>query len=194
MTTTSGSRSTAFGRRLPMAGVALAVALSGGGVVLVGASGSASADAATSQYGTLSAPNGALPAHHQCGTYSYAVTVTPPAGNWAIETSVIDPRGVTMASGTLIEDYNTTGPTTALTYQLCTNSTTSGTFTLTGKFTVDDGTGTITTTQMAPALFKLTKPPHQVSKRKLLKSKAERAKKAKQQQKRKNSTKNNKSA
>jgi hypothetical protein len=152
----STSSSSRRPHRLPAAALALSIALSGA-VAGIATAGPAAAGDTTSTYGTLSAPDATLPLNNKCGSYSYAVSVTPPAGTWAVEATVTDPQGRAMASGTLLEGYNATGPTTTLTYQLCTNNTTSGTFTLSAIFSVDDGTGTVTRTQMAPAQFQMTR-------------------------------------
>lgn len=142
--------------RLPHLGLALGLAMGAG---LVGATGGAAdAGTATSQYGTLSAGDDLLPLPNRCGVYTYSYDLTPPDGEWAIETFVTDPRGNTVASYAALDHYSNGGTTATTSFTLCRNNTRPGVFTLSAIVSSDDGNGTVTSYQMTPATFTLAAP------------------------------------
>lgn len=172
MTRTVHARIARTSGRLAVGALAAATAL--GGALVAGAE-PASAGSATSEYGTLSVPDSVLAARHTCATYTYSYAMTPPEGLWLLETFVVDPAGVTVASGAILGDYTPGGDQASSSFQLCRNTTTPGTFTLRGTFSVDDGTGRITTSAMSPATFVLSKPARSGKAGSAQKTKAQRA-------------------
>jgi hypothetical protein len=186
MSTTAGRRRQVRARRLATLALAVTTGLATalGGVLLTGSA----ASAATSQYGTLSAASGSLPAANQCGTYTYSYDIAPPPGDWALETTVIDPRGLAVSSFAVIGGYSPGGANASTSYTLCSNNTLPGTFTITGKLSTSDANSKVTNYEMTPATFTLTAAPvtgttTKLGKNKSAKKKAELRKKKKRHQK-----------
>jgi len=72
-----------------------------------------------------------------CRAYSYSYALTPPPGDWALETFLIGPHGKQYGSG-----YFLTGPDPLAgnsAWRLCRHSTRGGTYTIRARLTVQNG-------------------------------------------------------
>ena len=87
------------------------------------------------EWGSTTAPANAT-LKQGCRGYPYAYAITPPDGDWMLETFLIGPRGKRYGS-----DYFITGDPLAGTgsWRLCQRSTKGGTFTIQAKLTVING-------------------------------------------------------
>lgn len=145
-------------RTAGLLGIAVATALVSALTGTVTGAGSASAE---TTYGTITASDGVLPAANTCGTLRYGYDLAPPSGRWTLETFVVDPRGNTVSSFLAVGGYTPGGTNASTSYTLCTNNTAAGTFTITGKLTVDDDLGRSDSVQVyavTPASFRMAAP------------------------------------
>ena len=101
--------------------------------------------------GTLDAADGTL--RRGCHTYSFTYAVQVPYDDWALETSVRDPRGHGVASQAFIGPYD--ARSRRVTYRLCRGATRPGRFTVTGKLTAYDDPSEGTVVQLPVASFRL---------------------------------------
>jgi hypothetical protein len=166
------------GRRRALPAAALALAVAASGALVTATASSAAAGTTTSQYGTISAGDGTLPAANRCGTYSYSYALTPPPGNWAIEFFVTDPRGNTVTSYVALNAYSAGGTTGSTSYSLCSNNTAPGVFTISAKMSTDDGYGKVQDFALAPATFTLSPAPRTTLTRAEIRAAKKAAKKA----------------
>ncbi|MBB3044064.1 hypothetical protein [Nocardioides soli] len=79
-----------------------------------------------SSYGSTHAPDGVL--RKGCRGYAYRYTVTPPTGDWTLETFLRDPTGDSVASGAFMSDSDPA--TRRSTFDLCRYNTRPGRFTI----------------------------------------------------------------
>jgi len=87
------------------------------------------------EWGSTSAPDGVL--KRGCKSYSYSYALTPPKGDWALETFIVGPKGKRLASGAFMVNLDKLADTA--TYRLCKPTTRPGTFKIKAKVSVLDG-------------------------------------------------------
>lgn len=71
-----------------------------------------------------------------CRSYAYTYALTPPDGDWALETFLVGPRGKRYGSGYFLTGKDPlSGPAA---WRLCLRSTRAGTYTIRARLTVDN--------------------------------------------------------
>jgi hypothetical protein len=123
-------------RRQVAAALALALIVS---LLVIGAgmfTGRAAARDVHPEFGSTHAKNGVL--KRGCRNYRFSYKITPPdAGDWALETFIIGPKGKGLASDGFIEGFDKTSGSD--TYRLCRATTRPGIFKIKAKLsTVED--------------------------------------------------------
>jgi hypothetical protein len=147
-------------RPLPIAALALLVSL----VVvpgLTGAAAPASASSATAgsdplvrpDWGSTAAADATL--RRSCHGYAYSYSITPPAGDWALETFLIGPRGKAAGSGFFVTGDD--GLTGTSTWRLCRRSTKGGLYTIKALLSVQNGSDVVEG-WLPDSTFQLRKP------------------------------------
>jgi hypothetical protein len=106
------------------------------------------------EWGTTAAPDATL--KQGCRGYPYSYALTPPDGDWMLETFLIGPRGKHYGSGYFITGDPLTG---AASWRLCRRVTKSGTYTIQAKLTVING-GDYYEGWLPETAFQLEKPHH----------------------------------
>jgi hypothetical protein len=71
-----------------------------------------------------------------CRSYTYTYALTPPAGDWALETFLVGPRGKRYGSGYFLTGKDPLAGAGA--WRLCLRSTRAGTYTIRARLTVDN--------------------------------------------------------
>ena len=104
------------------------------------------------EWGSTTASNATL--KQGCRGYAYAYALTPPDGDWMLETFLIGPRGKQYGS-----DYFITGDPLSGTgsWRLCRRSTRGGTYTIRAKLSVING-GDYSEGMLPDTTFQLHKP------------------------------------
>ena len=87
------------------------------------------------EWGSTSAANAKVRRH--CHEYSYAYTITPPEGDWALETFLVGPRGKAAGSGYFLTGKDSLSQTS--TWRLCRRSVKGGVYTIRALLSVQDG-------------------------------------------------------
>jgi hypothetical protein len=72
-----------------------------------------------------------------CHGYAYSYTLTPPDGDWALETFLVGPKGKQYASGYFLTGTDPLAGSGA--FRLCQRSTRAGTYTIRALLTVENG-------------------------------------------------------
>jgi hypothetical protein len=105
------------------------------------------------EWGSTSAPNAKI--RRSCHQYAYSYAITPPAGDWALETFLIGPGGKAAGSG-----YFQTGKdelTGTSTWRLCQRSTKGGRYTIRALLSVQNGSELVEG-WLPDSTFRLRKP------------------------------------
>jgi len=106
-------------------------------------------------WGTTSAHDAKL--RKGCHGYAYTYALTPPDGDWALETFLVGPRGKQYASGYFVTgDDPLAGPGS---FQLCRRSTRGGRYTIRALLSVQNG-GDYAEGWLPDTTFRLRKPRH----------------------------------
>jgi hypothetical protein len=104
-------------------------------------------------WGSTSAPDAKV--RKGCHGYAYAYALTPPDGDWALETFLIGPHGKQSASGYFVTgDDPVAGPGE---FRLCRRSTRGGQYTIRALLTVQNG-GDYVEGWLPETTFRLRKP------------------------------------
>jgi hypothetical protein len=104
-------------------------------------------------WGSTSAPDAKL--RKGCHGYGYAYALSPPDGDWALETFLIGPRGKQKASGYFVTGEDPlAGPGQ---FRLCRGSANGGRYTIRALLTVQNG-GTYAEGWLPETTFRLRKP------------------------------------
>jgi hypothetical protein len=106
---------------------------------LVLSSGSPAATAADDthpEWGSTAAANARI--KHGCHSYAYSYALTPPDGDWGLETFLIGPGGRQYGSGWFLTGADPLAGPGA--WRLCQRSTKPGTYTIRARLTVDNAT------------------------------------------------------
>jgi hypothetical protein len=147
-------------RPLPLAALTLLVAL----VAVPGLTGSAAPASASPApavsdplvqpgWGSTAAADATL--RRSCHSYAYSYAITPPPGDWALETFLVGPRGKAAGSGYfVIGDDGLTGTST---WQLCRRSTKGGVYTIRALLSVQNGSDVVEG-WLPDSTFQLRKP------------------------------------
>ncbi len=120
-------------------------------VVPTGAAPLAQAAPESHRWGQLSAPDGVL--RDGCRSYPYQYRLTPPPGDWQLETFLIDPRGRRLGHHQLLSSYQPERGRRS--FRVCRVSTVPGRFLVRGYLTVDNGPDDRHQGWIKPAHFRL---------------------------------------
>ena len=106
------------------------------------------------EWGSTTASSATL--HHGCRSYPYAYALTPPDGDWMLETFLIGPRGKHYGSDYFITADPLSGTGS---WRLCLRSTKGGRYTIQAKLSVING-GDYYEGWLPDTTFRLRKPRH----------------------------------
>jgi hypothetical protein len=95
----------------------------------------AAADDVHPEWGSISAQDATVKSG--CAAYLYSYALTPPPGDWALETFLIGPRGKQYGSGYFLTGKDPLAGDGA--WRLCRRSTRGGTYTIRARLTVQNG-------------------------------------------------------
>ena len=147
-------------RPLPLAALTLLVSLVAvPGLTGAAAPASASSATATSDplvrpdWGSTSAPDAKI--KRSCHQYAYSYAITPPDGDWSLETFLVAPSGKAAGSGYFLTGKDPLAGTS--TWRLCKRSTKGGRYTIRALLSVQDGTELVEG-WLPDSTFKLRKP------------------------------------
>jgi len=147
-------------RPLPLAALTLLVSLVAvPGLTGAAAPASASSATATSDplvrpdWGSTSAPDATL--KRSCHQYAYSYAITPPPGDWSLETFLVGPRGKAAGSGYFVTGKDALSGTS--TWQLCKRSTKGGIYTIRALLSVQNGSDVVEG-WLPDSTFRLRKP------------------------------------
>jgi hypothetical protein len=87
------------------------------------------------EWGTTSAADRVL--RHGCRGYRYTYALTPPDGDWALETFLVGPHGKQLGSGYFMTGADPLSGTG--TWRLCHRPARSGTYTIRARLTTENG-------------------------------------------------------
>ena len=104
-------------------------------------------------WGSTSAPDAKI--KRSCHQYAYSYAITPPAGDWALETFLVAPSGKAAGSGYFVTGKD--GLTGTSTWRLCKRSTKGGRYTIRALLSVQNGTELVEG-WLPDSTFKLRKP------------------------------------
>jgi hypothetical protein len=90
-----------------------------------------------------------------CHQYAYGYAITPPEGDWALETFLVGPRGKAAGSGYFVTGKD--GFTGTSTWRLCKRSTKGGLYTIRAMLSVQNGSD-IVEGWLPDSTFRLRKP------------------------------------
>jgi hypothetical protein len=143
-------------RSLPHGVLILLLAL----VALPGLTGVATSTAAVGseplvhpEWGSTAAPDGTL--RRSCRPYTYSYAITPPAGDWALETFLVGPRGKAAGSGYFVTGQDALAGSS--TWQLCKRSAKGGVYTIRALLSVQNGSDVVEG-WLPDSTFQLSKP------------------------------------
>jgi len=106
------------------------------------------------EWGTVTGKNGVL--KRGCHKYTYAYSIQPPEGIWAIEIFISGPGFKRLAAGAFIDGYD---PKTGTGYyKLCRVTTKYGKFKIEAKVSSDNGSGHLTEGLLPADTFRLRAP------------------------------------
>ncbi|WP_127481305.1 hypothetical protein [Nocardioides pantholopis] len=114
---------------------------------------SAPSQARSSDWGTVSATDGKL--RKGCRTKAYTYAITPPEGDWALETFLIDPRGRKLGSGVLLGGHDATQGRAS--FRICRATTRPGKFRIRALLSVQNGPVEYQEEWLATATFRMRK-------------------------------------
>ena len=108
------------------------------------------------EWGKTSAPNQVL--KKGCHNYRYNYKLTPPEGDWALETFLVGPGGKRLASGAFAGAFDPEkGPGT---FRICKATTRYGRFKIKAKLSVQNGPTEYTEGWLPKSHFRLRRPSH----------------------------------
>jgi hypothetical protein len=87
------------------------------------------------EWGSTSAPDATI--KRSCHQYAYSYAVTPPPGDWALETFLVGPRGKAAGSGYFVTGKDALSGTSS--WRLCKRSTKGGVYTIRALLSVQNG-------------------------------------------------------
>jgi hypothetical protein len=93
--------------------------------------------------------------HRGCRTYAYSYALTPPEGDWALETFLVGPRGKRSGSGYFLTGSDPLAGSGR--WRLCLRSTRAGTYTIRARMTVNNAVD-FYDGWLPDSTFRLTKP------------------------------------
>ena len=105
------------------------------------------------EWGSTSAENATI--KRSCHQYAYSYAITPPEGDWSLETFLVGPRGKAYGSGYFVTGKDELSGTS--TWRLCKRSTKGGVYTIRAKLSVQNGTELVEG-WLPDSTFKLRKP------------------------------------
>ena len=105
------------------------------------------------EWGSTSAQNATV--KRSCHQYAYADTITPPEGDWALETFLVGPGGKAAGSGYFVTGKDALSGTS--TWRLCRRSVKGGLYTIKAKLSVQNGADLVEG-WLPPSTFRLRKP------------------------------------
>jgi len=105
------------------------------------------------EWGSTSAPNAKI--KRSCHQYAYSYAITPPDGDWSLETFLVAPSGKAAGSGYFLTGKDPLAGTS--TWRLCKRSTKGGRYTIRALLSVQDGTELVEG-WLPDSTFKLRKP------------------------------------
>jgi hypothetical protein len=105
------------------------------------------------EWGATSAESAKL--RRGCHDYAYSYTLTPPDGDWSLETFLVGPRGKAAGSGYFLTGKDPLTGTSS--WRLCRHGTKGGVYTIKAKLSVQNG-GDVVEGWLPPSTFKLRKP------------------------------------
>ena len=105
------------------------------------------------EWGSTSAKNATV--KRGCHQYAYSYTVTPPEGDWALETFLVGPGGKASGSGYFVTGKDALAGTS--TWRLCRHTVRGGLYTIEAKLSVQNG-AELVEGWLPPSTFRLRKP------------------------------------
>lgn len=112
------------------------------------------AEGAAPGWGTVSARDGVL--KKGCRTHPYRYALTPPEGDWALETFLVGPGGEHLASDQLVVGHDPVAGTKR--FRICRATTRPGRFRVRALLHVDNGPDESLETWLPTASFRLRPP------------------------------------
>jgi hypothetical protein len=104
------------------------------------------------EWGSTSAPDAKV--RRSCHEYAYAYTISPPSGDWALETFLVGPRDKAVGSGYFLTGKDPLSGTS--TWRLCRHSLKGGVYTIRALLTVQNGSEVVEG-WLPDSTFRLTK-------------------------------------
>ena len=105
------------------------------------------------EWGATSAKNAKL--RRGCHGYAYSYTLTPPDGDWALETFLVGPGGKAVGSGYFVTGKDTLSGTSS--WRLCRHGIKGGVYTIKAKLSVQNGADLVEG-WLPPSTFTLRRP------------------------------------
>jgi hypothetical protein len=105
------------------------------------------------EWGTTTASDAAI--HKGCRSYEYSYALTPPDGDWALETFLVGPNGKQYGSGYFLTGKDPLAGDGA--WRLCRRAARGGTYTIRARLTVQNG-GDYYDGWLPDGTFRLRKP------------------------------------
>ena len=105
------------------------------------------------EWGSTSAEDATI--KRSCRQYTYSYSINPPAGDWALETFLVGPRGKAAGSGYFVTGKDPLSGTS--TWQLCKRSTKGGRYTIKALLSVQNGSDLVEG-WLPDSTFRLRKP------------------------------------
>jgi hypothetical protein len=87
------------------------------------------------EWGSTSAENATV--RRSCHEYAYSYTITPPDGDWALETFLVGPRGKAAGSGYFVTGKDSLAGTSS--WRLCRHTLKGGVYTIRAMLSVQNG-------------------------------------------------------